>query len=377
MRIAIAGAGIAGLTAAIALARRGFSVELHEREPELAEIGAGIQLAPNAMEMLGELDLGATLSGAVFPEAIEIREARGGAILTRIPLGATALARYGNSYCLIHRADLQSALLAAVRRDARIALLLGSEARDVVADDSGVSFRAAGLSVAADLLVIADGIHSRLRQEIFAHPGPPPLPLHAWRARLAVNQVPQSVDLQSTVLWLAPGAHLVHYPLRGGRELNVVAIAGAASAHAPPARIFGASLQPLLEAVPNWIRWPLHGVAVPRPWAAGRIVLIGDAAHAMPPTAAQGGAQAIEDACTLAASLAERADRPADALAAWEAMRRPRVERIAAESLRNLRLYHLAGLAALARDAAIRALPPKMHLARLDWLFGWKPRQKP
>jgi salicylate hydroxylase len=157
----------------------------------------------------------------------------------------------------------------------------------------------------------------------------------------------------------------------------VVVIAGASALPSPPAELFGAPARKLIDMVPAWTPWPLLDVNVAPAWSRGRCVLVGDAAHAMAPSAAQGGAQAIEDAWVLAEALAARPDVPAEALASYERTRRPRVERIVHEARRNVSLYNMRGVARLFRNAAIRALPAKGHLARLDWLFGWTPGQKP
>jgi salicylate hydroxylase len=374
VRIAVAGAGIAGLTAAIALARRGFSVDLFERALDLQEVGAGIQLSPNAALVLERLGVAADLASMLTePEAVEVRTASSGALLARIPLGASARRRWGASYSVVHRADLHKGLLAAARRDPRITLALRADVHDVRATDSGVVFSAGGRRHLADLLVAADGVHSRIRTTWFGHPGATPLGRVAWRATLRMADVPDAAARAVTGLWLAPGAHLVHYPVHGGASLNVVAIAAAEAASRPPEERFGAKLRPLLAAVPEWIPWPLVTVDERLRWAQGRVVLIGDAAHAMAPSAAQGGAQAIEDGWALAASVAATPSDPAEALVTYERMRRRRIERIARAAKRNLTLYELSGFPALFRDLALRLSPAAFLLRRLDWIYGHRP----
>lgn len=373
MRVAVVGAGIAGLTAAIALARRGFAVELFERAAHLAEIGAGIQLSPNAFAVLERLGVAAELAGHVTePEAIEIGDARTGARLARIPLGGTARSRYGAPYGLIHRGDLQAILFAAARREG-VSIRLGAEVQKASQTTAGVLVRIGNSEIAADVLVAADGVHSRLRTGLFGYQGAIPLGRTAWRASLVSAMVPEGVKMNVTRLWLGPGAHLVHYPVEAGHSLNVVVIAADNPSAEPLLEPFGAALRPLFDAAPNWTRWPLSHVDATRSWVHGRAVLIGDAAHAMAPSAAQGGAMAIEDAWVLAQSLAALSRGPGEALAHYERQRRKRVERVARAALRNLQIYELAGAPAFARNLVIHALPAKTHLSRLDWLFDWKP----
>jgi salicylate hydroxylase len=373
MRVAIAGAGIAGLTAAVALARRGVQVDVFEKAAQLEEIGAGIQLSPNATGILDRLGvLSLTVSKGCEPEAIEIGLAGTGAHLARVPLGETARNRYGAPYAVIHRADLQAALLDAARAIASVTLHFHAEVHEVRTTDAGVVFSAGGRHHMADVLVVADGVHSRLRASVFGRPGAEPVGRVAWRATLPRTAVPAFADRNVVGLWFGAGGHLVHYPVTGGTSLNIVVIAGDSAAPAPPAQPFGATLSGLIAAVPAWQRWPLLRVDPARDWVKGRVVLLGDAAHAMPPSAAQGGAQAIEDAWVLARVL-EAEPNPRVALAHYEQHRRPRIRRVAREADRNLWVYDLGGPLAAARNLIVSAMPASLHLARMDWLFRIPP----
>lgn len=372
MRVAIAGAGIAGLTAAIALARRGFDVRLLESAKNLEEIGAGIQLSPNAVRILRALGLAERIAEeAVEPTGIAIFDGRSGRLLTEIPLGETARRRYGAPYLVIHRAGLQACLLAAIEAEPKVRLELGRKVRNVTLDRDAVRFEAGNDSAGADLLIAADGIHSEIRTAFFGHGGPAPARRTAWRATHK-GVPPAGIDAQRTGLWLGPGAHVVHYPLCRGAELNVVVIGSdRGEGTAPPLDRFASPVRALAEAVEGWSLWPLYAIDPEPAWTRERVALIGDAAHAMLPTAAQGGAQAIEDAWILAGCLDAGRSELETALRRYEAVRRPRVRRIAREAARNLTVYSLKGPAAAARNLAIAALPPKLHLARLDWLFCW------
>ncbi len=330
MLVAVAGGGIAGLTAAIALARRGFSVSLFERAAQLEEIGAGIQLSPNAMAVLERLGVTRALEGRLSePAALVIRSAGSGSIIAGLPLGKTARERYGAPYCTLHRADLQNALAETARRDPSISFHLRAEVSEVRSAEAGIVFSAGGLGRKANVLVGADGINSRVRTGYFGHPGPKPIGRNAWRGVAPAASVANIAPLDVTGLWLGAGAHLVHYPVRNGEALNVVVIAKEDQAP-PPLTHFGRAARRIIESVGEWTPWPLLHVDAARPWTRGRVALVGDAAHAMAPSAAQGGAQAIEDAWVLAKSLAEE-KAPETALSKFENVRRARVMRVVEE----------------------------------------------
>jgi len=302
------------------------------------------------------------------PRALDIRSARSGRLLVSLPLGETARRRYGSPYWLLHRADLQAALAAAAGDEPEIRLRLGEAVTAAAFEDDGLRIETPLGSEHTDLLVAADGIHSTLRTGYFALPPPDPLGATAWRTLIAAADVPKDVRFDATTLWMGPGFHVVHYPLRQATILNVVVVMPADSVAPTPDIAHAARLRVLLEAAPQWHPWPL-AAAAPGAWTAPRAVLVGDAAHGMAPSSAQGGAQAIEDATVLAEMLARPGSDIAGALAGFERLRRPRVERVARESTRNLRLYGLSGIIAAIRDTAIAALPVEAHMRRIDWLF--------
>jgi salicylate hydroxylase len=240
--------------------------------------------------------------------------------------------------------------------------------------ESGVCFRAGRATRRADVLVAADGVHSGIRSRYFGHPVSTSFGCTAWRATVPAAKAPGSVRLDAIGLWLGPGGHMVHYPVQGGASLNVVVIAdGESTDPVPPREPFGRKARRLLDAAPAWTPWRLAGVDPTRRWTKERVALIGDAAHAMAPSAAQGGAQAIEDAWVLAAELARRPARADAALIAYERIRRPRAERVADAARRNLRIYDLSGTSAVGRNFILKVLPARLLLPRLDWLFGWRP----
>ncbi|SEQ10908.1 salicylate hydroxylase [Faunimonas pinastri] len=370
--IAIAGAGIAGLAAAIALAREGHRVDLHERAEALTEVGAGIQLSPNAMAILRSLRLDeAVLARAFQPACVEIH-ARNGRVLNEIPLGERIRERYGAPYAVLHRADLQAVLLEEARQTPGLCLSLASPLAFVRQDGTEVVYRAGETERTADILIAADGVNSRARADIFGRGGPTETGYTAWRAVISRDRIPYGLRTDVTGLWFGEASHLVHYPVKGGSELNLVAIARSSRDPRPPLDGFAEPIRALKDTAPAWIAWPLRGMDASEGWVQNRVALAGDAAHAMVPSAAQGGAQAIEDAAVLTRCLSTH-DNPVAALAAYDSIRRPRATRIAAESLRNLRIYGLRGPAALARDTVISTLPGRTHLSRLDWLYSPQP----
>lgn len=373
MRIAIAGAGIAGLTSAVALAQRGFEVDVYERAVRLEEIGAGIQLSPNATAVLTRLGVMADLAGKVSePEALSIRDASNGAFLARMPLGPTARARYGSPYCTLHRADLQTALLYAAQRQPTASIILGADVHGVQDTETEVTFSAGAESRRAGVLLAADGVHSRIRAEYFGYAGPTSFGRSAWRSIVPTTDFAPLIPANEVGLWLGVGGHLVHYPVTNGESLNLVVIA-TGDGPCPPSAPFGASARRVIESVPSWILSPLIAVDASRSWARRRIALIGDAAHAMAPSAAQGGAQAIEDAWEFARSLADSRDNLTRALSTYARTRPPRVARVAGLASRNLNVYEASGVPALVRNSVLRVSPAMLLLSRLDWLFGWKP----
>lgn len=379
LQIAIAGAGIAGLTTALCLARAGLSSTVYERAAEFREIGAGIQLSPNAMHVLAAIGLDERIAlQANEPEAIDIRDGPTGALLTSIPLRRICRTRYGAPYLAVHRADLMQVLLSAARSEPLISVRTGSPITDIEAETGRVGFVAGGEQVSADILLAADGVHSGVRKAVT---GQSELSLGktAWRATLYEPDYDDGISAERTGLWFGRGAHMVHYPLRGGRELNLVLI-GDAEAESPHFLLnhFEARVRRIAGAA-RWVQWPLLHVPASGSWTSSSVAVLGDAAHAMLPTSAQGGAQAIEDAAVMAYCLSGiaggRLPDASHALADWERRRKPRVQRIARQAQRNLEIYTMHRLGVAARNLAIRLIPGERHIARLDWLYGWKPPQ--
>ncbi|WP_298951751.1 FAD-dependent monooxygenase [uncultured Methylobacterium sp.] len=387
LRIVIVGAGIGGLTAALTLAAGGHDVTLVERATGFSAIGAGLQLSPNASRVLIDLGLGASLRRmAGEPERVRIRSL-GGREIGGVALGETMRERFGAPYWVIHRADLQTVLLDAVRGRPGIRLLVGRTATALgeTADEASVTIETAGGRgevLTADLVVCADGVRSALRPRLDRRPLKP-LGAAAWRATLPRAEAPDGFSANETGLWLGRDRHVVHYPIRGGERINLVAVMPQApgetdwSASGDPERIraafadAAAPLRALIAAPEDWLAWTLADRAAARPMARGRIALLGDAAHPVLPFLAQGAALAIEDAADLAARLA--ADPVPKALARYAAVRAARAGRVQSHARRNGRLYHSGRLVAAARDAVMARLGPEGMTARYAWLYGWRP----
>jgi salicylate hydroxylase len=393
--IFVAGAGIGGLTASLTLAAAGFRVVVLEKTERLEEAGAGIQISPNASHVLLGLGIKERLgSRAVVPEAISIMSARAGAEIARLPLGEAASLAAGAPYWVLHRADLQAALAAAVNDHPDIELRLGCQFEDVTSHAKGLTVvHRSGNTRQQDLalaLIGADGIWSSVRHHLFPEVQPQFSGLIAWRGTLDATQLPREYTSRRVQLWMGPGAHLVAYPISGARQINVVAIVpgtwnrpgwsspgdGMELKSAFDASRWPAPARMMIGAVDGWRRWALFTVPEGNEWTSGAIALLGDAAHAMLPFAAQGAGMAIEDAAVLAKMLSqgpmESAAQVTAALKRYARARRSRVARMQRTARQQGQIYHYSGPLALARDLTIKALGPRRVLARQDWIHRWR-----
>ena len=383
--VLLVGGGIGGLTCALALAKRGIAVEVFESADMLSDIGAGLQLSPNAMRVLQNLGLANALQKDLgMPSSLALYSGQSGAKLGTVPLGDKAVSLWKAPYAVSHRGDLQQALISACNAQELITTHLGcsfSEYKET-ADNVTLHFTRNGAShqLAGAALIGADGLWSKVRAQ-FLHDGPPEFSgYNSYRALLPTSALPAGLDGTLSGLWMAPHAHIVHYPLRGGTLTNIVVILQDNEADPAPdvdlASFYFATsqlapmLRLLLRAPDSWSCWPLYTrtpSSVPLP--VSRVTLLGDAAHPMLPFLAQGAAQAIEDASILAACYAEKDATPLSAFQAYRTERAPRTMRVQVESEKNARIFHMRGIMAKARDLALKLSSEKALLSRYDWLY--------
>ncbi|WP_395774459.1 FAD-dependent monooxygenase [Agrobacterium pusense] len=385
--VAIIGAGIAGLTAALSFARHGIDCDIIEQAGELTEVGAGLQISPNAARILATLGvLPAIEARWTEPVSVELASGKSLATLLSLPVGAVARTRWGAPYGVLHRSTLQSALLHAVTDNPLCRLHLGKRIENATADViAATTFRD------HDLIVGADGVWSAAR---FAVPAAPTATFSgnvAWRFTVAANAVPSAINKSAVTAYLGLGGHIVAYPLKEVGGFNIVAIALGADPGATwraessgrqkallleQFRGFSPDIVRLLDSSENPTFWPLYQ-AGPGRWHNGRdTVLIGDAAHAMMPFAAQGAAMAIEDAFELAGATAggnaEKSLPLPQALAAFEALRLPRIEKARKRASLNRLAYHATGPVRIARDFVFSTRPTDAFLKDFDWLYGYR-----
>jgi salicylate hydroxylase len=385
--ILIAGGGISGLTAALALERLGFAATVFESAQSSGTAGAGIQLSPNATRILGRLGVLARLKPhAVEPKSVLL--CNGATTLPLLSLDVSdAAERWGAPYLVTHRADLHAALLAQAASRPAIRVKHGCEVSHFAAHANGVTVSLTSDNLVSEdegmLLIGADGVWSRIRARLG---GPRPVfsGQVAHRKMFAADAglppaLQRLLSQQQVAAFLSPKAHMVAYPVSGGKSLNLVAIAKGADARQgeSPAGLpsafeqFDPALASLVSNRDGWTPYPIHTVPARAKWSDGKsVVLIGDAAHAMTPYAAQGAAMAIEDAWVLAACLAKHRAGQAAALDEFQSVRRPRAERMARRSRLNQFAYHASGPAAAARNALFRYRSDSFRTG-LDWIYAW------
>lgn len=387
--IAMIGAGIGGTAAALSLLQSGFDVHVYERARELREVGAGIQVSPNASRILHRLGLADTLADlGVKPLALHQRRWQDGRTLVRTPLAQAMEVAFGSPHYQMHRADVLKVLVAALPSER---VHIGHRLTGLV--DHGDRVEAQfenGARIDADVLVGADGIHSAVRRVLFGPDQPRFTGCMCYRGLVPAERIDHLAIPVEAQIWMGPGKHFVHYYVRNEQLLNFVAVieqdTWTKESWTDRAEVADAiaafegwhpQLRSILEATDETFVWALYDRPPMPRWSVGRVTLLGDACHPMLPFMAQGAAQAIEDGETLAACLARGAGQDVtDALRCYEALRLPRTARVQAASGNNKTRFHLPdGPKQIARDAEMAKGMTDWSLQSVAWLYGHDPTQ--
>ena len=383
--ILVAGGGIGGLAAALALARQGFGVKVLEQASEIGEIGAGIQLGPNAFSAFDALGVGERARAfAVYTERLVMMDAVDGSEVASIPVGAEFRARFGNPYGVSHRADVHASLLEGVRASERIEVLTSTHVDRIEQDAAAVTaIDHAGREHRGAALIGCDGVKSTVRQQLVGDP------VHVsghvvYRAVVDAASFPADLKWNAPCVWAGPNCHLVHYPLRGGEQYNVVV-----TFHSRKAEEWGvtegsrdevmsyfdgvaARPRQLLGLPQGWKRWATADREPIGNWSHGRVTLLGDAAHPMLQYLAQGACMALEDAVTLGEALRASGGDLAAGFQRYQHARVSRTARVVLLTREMGRVYHARGVERLVRNDLWRGRAPQRSYDALEWLYGWK-----
>ncbi|MBC7800858.1 MAG: 3-hydroxybenzoate 6-monooxygenase [Gemmatimonadaceae bacterium] len=383
--ILVAGGGIGGLAAALGLAKKGFDVTVLERAAVLGEIGAGIQLGPNAFHAFDQLGVGDAARGmAVYVDALRLMDAVTAEDICSIDLGEPFRRRFGNPYAVVHRGDLHGVFLRACQAHSKITIRTGCAVSGYDQDGSSATVQlVSGERVSGSVLIGADGLWSRIREQLVGD-GPPRVSGHTtYRSVIPTDRMPEDLRWNAATLWAGPKCHIVHYPLSGWKTFNLVVtyhndapepVAGkpvsqdevlAGFRHVHP------RAQDIIRHGTDWKLWVLCDRDPVERWVDGRVALLGDAAHPMMQYFAQGACMAMEDAVCLADEMAARPGQPEAALEAYRVQRVLRTARVQLQSRAiGDHIYHPSGAHAALRNAIMRAKSTSDWLDTLAWLYG-------
>ncbi|EPD96959.1 hypothetical protein HMPREF1486_00190 [Streptomyces sp. HPH0547] len=383
-KVIVAGGGIGGLAAALSVARQGHEAVVLERSEHFAELGAGLQLAPNGMHALERLGLGAEVRAlAVHVEQLRFMDGVTGEYVTHVPLTGRYRERFGNPYVVVHRGELHGLLLAACRDTSGIELCTSRSVAGYTHDGRRVTaVMEGGERVEGDALIGADGIHSAVRRQLVGDGEPRISGITVHRAIIPMEQVPEHLRWNAVTWWAGPGCHFVHYAIAGGKYLNLAASfhdgATRALAGVPVDRRVVDGLFTMLDETPRrllalgeqWKSWVLIDRAPVDCWTDGPVTLLGDAAHPMLHYAAQGACQALEDAVVLGELLDGGRAEFARWFNRYNQQRRSRTAAVQKISRDSIALWHPAGAAAEARNAALSGMSTDELHDHLAWMHG-------
>ncbi|MBP3981468.1 3-hydroxybenzoate 6-monooxygenase [Acidovorax sp. JG5] len=384
-QVLVAGGGIGGVAAALALARQGYAVKVLEQAPQLGEIGAGIQLGPNAFAAFDALGIGELARGrAVYTDEMVMHDALDERLVGRIPTDAAFRQRFGNPYAVIHRADIHTSLLEGAQAHGNIETVTGTRIERVEQDGDTVTvFDQHGQAHQGAALIGADGVKSVVRQQYVGDPAR--VSGHVvYRAVVEKNDFPEDLRWNAASIWVGPNYHLVHYPLRGGEQYNVVVTFhsreqeewGVREGSREEVQSYFGDCCPrahqLIDMPKSWKRWATADREPIGQWSFGRATLLGDAAHPTLQYIAQGACMALEDAVTLGEAL-QRCDQDfPKALQLYERSRIARTARVVLSAREMGRIFHAKGVERLVRNDLWKGRSPERFYDAMEWLYGWK-----
>ena len=382
--VLIAGGGIGGIAAALALVRQGYRVQVFEQAPEIGEIGAGIQLGPNAFHAFDALGVGEKMrSRAVYTDFMVMHDALDGYQVGKIPTDEKFRQRFGNPYAVIHRADVHLSLLEGAQETGEVEIFTSTRIDRIEQSDAGVSvFDQNGRRFDGVALIGADGVKSAVRQQYVGDPAR--VTGHVvYRAVVDKHEFPDELKWNAASIWVGPNCHLVHYPLRGGEQYNVVVTFhsrqqeqwGVTEGSKEEVQSYFQGILPkarqLIDLPKSWKRWATADREPIGQWTFGRATLLGDAAHPTTQYMAQGACMALEDAVTLGQSLQASGHDWQRALDLYQHSRIARTARIVLSGREMGRIYHAKGVERLVRNDLWRGRTPERFYDAVQWLYGW------